>query len=72
MTTLHASNGDAIAYAKGAPEIILDGCNRVLTDSGEMELTDAAEKIIAAAACQMAGEALRVLALAPWWQCLCR
>ena len=64
MTTLHASNGDAIAYAKGAPEIILDGCNRLLTEHGEMELTDAAEEIIVAAAGQMAGEALRVLALA--------
>jgi Ca2+-transporting ATPase len=64
MTTLHASNGSATAYTKGAPEIILDGCNRMLTESGEMELTDAAEKIISAAARQMASEALRVLALA--------
>jgi P-type Ca2+ transporter type 2C len=64
MTTLHVSNGDAIAYAKGAPEIILDSCKRELTESGETELTDAAEKIISAAARQMASEALRVLALA--------
>jgi Ca2+-transporting ATPase len=64
MTTLHAGNGDAIAYAKGAPEIILDSCNRELTESGTAELTDAAKQIISAAARQMAGEALRVLALA--------
>jgi Ca2+-transporting ATPase len=64
MTTLHASNGDATAYAKGAPEIILYSCNRELTESGETALTDAAEKIISTAARQMASEALRVLALA--------
>ena len=64
MTTLHASNGDATAYAKGAPEIILHSCNRELTESGETALTDAAEKIISTAARQMASEALRVLALA--------
>jgi Ca2+-transporting ATPase len=64
MTTLHASNGGAIAYTKGAPEIILDSCNRQLSEIGETELTDAAKQIIAAAARQMAGEALRVLALA--------
>jgi Ca2+-transporting ATPase len=64
MTTLHAGNGETIAYAKGAPEIILDSCNRQLTESGQTELTDAAKKLIAAAARQMASEALRVLALA--------
>ena len=64
MTTLHDSSGDTIAYAKGAPEIILDSCNRELTETGATDLTDAAKKIISTAARQMASEALRVLALA--------
>jgi Ca2+-transporting ATPase len=64
MTTLHASNGGAVAYTKGAPEIILDSCNRQLSEIGETELTGTAKQIIAAAARRMASEALRVLALA--------
>jgi magnesium-transporting ATPase (P-type) len=30
MTTIHAVNGNLIAYAKGAPEVILESCDRVL------------------------------------------
>jgi Ca2+-transporting ATPase len=34
MTTIHAVNGGLIAYAKGAPEVILESCDRVLTADG--------------------------------------
>ena len=34
MTTLHTVTGGAVAYAKGAPEIILESCARQLTEYG--------------------------------------
>ena len=34
MTTLHAMPEGMVAYSKGAPEIILDSCERQLTEDG--------------------------------------
>jgi len=54
MTTLHKADGRTVAYSKGAPEIIIDSC-----------ALDAEEKRrILEVAQNMAGEALRVLAIA--------
>ncbi|MEK7324861.1 MAG: HAD-IC family P-type ATPase, partial [Chloroflexota bacterium] len=64
MTTLHQSADGALAYAKGAPEIILDSCARHWTEAGEVALDDESREQILAAARQMASEALRVLAVA--------
>ncbi len=64
MTTLHHANGQAIAYSKGAPEIILDSCVRQLTANGEAPLDAAGKEKILEAARQLASEALRVLAVA--------
>ena len=70
MTTLHqAVNGaqDApqrTAYSKGAPEVILDSCTRVLTATGEQPLDMAGREKILLAAQEMADSALRVLAVA--------
>jgi Ca2+-transporting ATPase len=65
MTTLHESaDGGRIAYAKGALEVILNACNRWVSAEGEVPLDDAARKAILAEAERMAGEALRVLAVA--------
>ena len=64
MTTLHQVADGLVAYAKGAPEIILDSCSRQLTASGEVNLTPASREQILAAAQQMAGAALRVLGVA--------
>ncbi|MBI4525663.1 MAG: cation-translocating P-type ATPase [Deltaproteobacteria bacterium] len=64
MTTLHASSSGMIACAKGAPEIILDSCTHQLTVSREVELDRGSKETILTAARQMAGEALRVLAVA--------
>jgi len=64
MTTLHQTNGSLTAYAKGAPEMILDGCDWQLTADGVVPLDDAGRGQALALAHEMAGEALRVLAIA--------
>jgi len=64
MTTLHSTASGQVAYAKGAPETILDSCSRQLTGQGEVGLSDAGRDAILETVQQMAGEALRVLAVA--------
>jgi Ca2+-transporting ATPase len=64
MTTLHAANGRAVAYAKGAPEVIIDACTRRLEESGETALDAEARAALLETAREMAGDALRVLAVA--------
>ncbi len=64
MTTLHTGPEGAVAYSKGAPEIILDSCARQLTAEGETALDAASREAILETARQMASEALRVLAVA--------
>ncbi len=65
MTTLHATpGGDVVACAKGAPEVILAGCERVSTDAGEVALDDDRRRAVSLAAREMAEGALRVLAVA--------
>jgi len=64
MTTLHESGDIITAYAKGAPEVILAGCDFVLTENGVAPLDAAAREGILAQAQTMAGEALRVLGIA--------
>ena len=64
MTTLHETHDGVVAYAKGAPEVILGDCTRRLDASGETALDDADRGELLAAARQMASEALRVLAVA--------
>ena len=64
MTTLHTLGDAQVAYAKGAPEVILDSCSRQLTSRGEITLEETDRKAILEAVREMAGEALRVLAVA--------
>ncbi len=64
MTTLHEAGGALTAYAKGAPEVILAGCDFVLTEHGVAPLEAGEREKILAQAQQMAGEALRVLGIA--------
>ena len=64
MTTLHETPEGAAAYAKGAPEVIVQSCARLLTERGEEPLDDARRAEVLEAARRMAGEALRVLAIA--------
>jgi P-type Ca2+ transporter type 2C len=64
MTTLHAAAGRTVAYAKGAPEVILSLCARVEQEEGVSSLTAEARESIMRTARQMAAEALRLLAVA--------
>jgi Ca2+-transporting ATPase len=64
MTTLHQVNGGLTAYAKGAPEVILDNCDSVLTDEGVQRLDRDGHEQILLNAQMMASEALRVLGVA--------
>ncbi|MDP1612065.1 MAG: cation-transporting P-type ATPase [Sulfuritalea sp.] len=62
MATLHAVDGQAVVYVKGAIEKLLPACRGMLaTDGSEVPLQPA---LLEAAAAQMASRGLRVLALA--------
>ena len=65
MTTLHKTpNNDIVAYVKGAPETILEMCAQVLENGKEVKLTQARVDKVLQASEQLAGSALRVLAMA--------
>jgi P-type Ca2+ transporter type 2C len=65
MTTLHqTTDGTTVACTKGAPEIILTRCTRQLGPSGETALDTASRDTLLAVAQELAGAALRVLAVA--------
>jgi len=64
MTTLHQQSGGVIAYAKGAPEVILGSCTRQGTADGETRLDESSRESILEAARSLASQALRVLAVA--------
>jgi len=64
MTTLHDVPAGVVAYAKGAPEMLLNSCALQLTESGETLLDAAGKEKFLEAARRMAMEALRVLAIA--------
>ena len=64
MTTLHETSDGLVAYAKGAPEVIVQSCLRLLTEKGEEPLDDARREQVLELARDMAGDALRVLAVA--------
>jgi Ca2+-transporting ATPase len=64
MTVLRRAGPGAVAYVKGAPEVILDRCTHVLSEHGLTPLTDVDRARMSEAAALMASDALRVLALA--------
>jgi len=64
MTTLHRHGDEVVAYAKGAPEVLVAACSRRATERGDEPLDDAARRAIVAASHAMAEGALRVLAIA--------
>ena len=64
MTTLHAGPDGTVALAKGAPEVLLAACVAEQTPVGAVPLDAAARARITAAAQRMAGDALRVIAVA--------
>ncbi len=64
MATLHAEEGRRIAYIKGSVEKLLSLCGSVRTPEGERPLADAERDAVLDANKRMAGQALRVLAIA--------
>lgn len=65
MSTVHRDlGGDYLAYVKGAPLELLARCDAVHRDGGRKPLTDGDRAEIATAADGMAGQGLRVLAVA--------
>ncbi len=38
MTTLHREQGEVLVFSKGAPEVIIDCCSQLATDSGASEM----------------------------------
>jgi Ca2+-transporting ATPase len=64
MTTLHQTPGGVVAYSKGAPEVIVQSCTLQLMDAGVEPLDEERRAEVLERARQMAGEAMRVLAIA--------
>ena len=64
MTTLHRGSEGCVAFVKGAPEGVLERCDKVLTAAGVVELTPTLRRQIERQAAQMGRDALRVLAAA--------
>ncbi|NLG36592.1 MAG: cation-translocating P-type ATPase [Clostridiales bacterium] len=64
MTTAHAVPGGFRVYVKGAPDVLLHRCTRVLGPQGESPMDEAAMERAQAANTEMAQQALRVLAFA--------
>ena len=65
MTTIHrTTDGHILAYMKGAPEIILERCNRIIIEDKIVEITEKMRKDIHLENESMAKRALRVLGLA--------
>ncbi len=65
MTTFHSTGGGMLAFTKGAPEVVLSLCDRVLWEGGELrELDEELRAKINEVTRDMAARALRVLAVA--------
>ncbi len=68
MTTLHTTPEGAVAYSKGAPEVILASCTHVLTGRDgalrEVPLDEAGREHIIEVGRKLADQALRVLGVA--------
>jgi len=64
MTTIHSASKETVAYAKGAPETILDKCSHILKNSKTTALTKKEKDKILDELNRMADEGLRTLALA--------
>jgi len=65
MTTLHETpDGGRVAYTKGAPEVVLERCDRELVDGEAVELTGKRREEIEARNEAFAEDALRVMGFA--------
>ena len=64
MTTLHRTGGRFLLAVKGAPEAVLPACTRLLTPGGTAPLDGAARERALRRVAELAGQGVRVLALA--------
>lgn len=64
MATVHRTPEGRAVFVKGAPEVVLSSCDSVRTKEGAAALDEATRAGVVAAAKAMAGDALRVLAIA--------
>ena len=64
MTTLHRGAEGCVAFVKGAPERVLERCDKALTAAGPVALTPTLRHQIETQAAAMGRDALRVLAAA--------
>lgn len=64
MTTIHQMNGIYRAITKGAPDVLLERCNRILVNGETKSLSIKQKEDIIKGNGAMAGKALRVLAVA--------
>ncbi len=64
MITVHREEGREVAYLKGAPEVVLNLCNRIFMNGQVCELTPQQRQNILKINEEMAGSALRTLAMA--------
>jgi len=64
MTTVHAAPDGTFACVKGAPEVLLPVCDRQLTADGVVSLESGGREALLEKARELAGRALRVLAIA--------
>jgi len=65
MTTIHKTKeGQLKALTKGAPDVLLERCNRIIINNEEKELTSEIKEKIQSSNGNMANQALRVLAFA--------
>ena len=64
MTTLHQWPGMPVAYSKGAADVIVDSCTAWMSESGEAPLTPVVRDRLDEIERRMAGDGLRVLAIA--------
>ncbi len=64
MTVVVDSPDGIVAHVKGAPEVILDRCTRILDGSEEREMTDADRRRYTEAYSDLARSGLRTLAIA--------
>ena len=62
MTTINEINGEKLFLTKGAPDILISRCNKILINGEIRDITSEDIKNIEAANSQMAHKALRVLA----------
>ncbi len=69
MTTLHRNEGIAhfpplVAFVKGAPDVVIGLCGRMLDGGQAVAMSDAMRRTLLDTNAEMAGDALRVLAVA--------